>query len=198
MKTEFIKLGENTEVKVTEDTRYVLDVEVFHSKKTKKQSLNVIFEESGVTAEVIGAYRLLQGQQIDLHTQSVHKVPHTNCFIHIKGVLLDKSGSNYVGKIIIEKDAQQTSSYLEDNVLVIGDNTKNESQPILEIEADDVKASHGATTGRVDPSQVFYLKSRGLSEEEAKNTIVEGFFDSLLGKIDDETIRNKVKSKLNV
>lgn len=197
MKTEYIKLRENTEVKVEEDTRFVLDFQVLSKKETKTQSFSVIFEKPGVTAEVLGVYKLSEGQKIDLQTQSIHKVSHTQCFVHIRGVLFDNSESNYIGKIIIEKKAQQTSSYLEDNVLVIGENTRNQAQPILEIEADDVKASHGATTGRIDPAQIFYLKSRGLSEEEAKSTIIEGFFDSLLGKIDDEKIKSEVKSKLN-
>lgn len=197
MKTELIKLNESTVVKVVEDTRLVMDLDVAANKTAPKQSLSVIFEKPGISAEVLGAFKLSEGQKIDIKTESIHKVPNTQCFVHIKGVLFDDSGSNYVGKIVIEKGAQQTSSYLEDNILVVGENTENISQPILEIEADDVKASHGATTGRIDPGQVFYLKSRGLSDQETQNTIVEGFFESLLARIDDETIRNKVRKRIN-
>jgi len=196
MKTEFIKLGENTKVKVSEDTQFVLDVKA--NGGDLNQSIDVVFEKSGVSAEIIGVFKLLGGEEIGLRTSAIHKVPNTQCFTHIKGVLMDKSSSNYVGKIIIEKDAQQTSSYLEDNILVVGEGTNNISQPILEIEADDVRASHGATTGRINKDQLFYLQSRGLSEEEAQEVIIEGFLNSLLNRIQDETIRNKVKERLNV
>jgi len=198
MKTEYIKVlsGEDTVVNVEQDTQFVLDLT--GSDKTADLSFSVVFEKPGVKAEIIGIYKLLEDQKIKLETASIHKVPNTECFTRIKGVLMDNSQSDYRGKIIIEKRAQQTNSFLEDNVVVMGQNTKNSSQPILEIDADDVKASHGATTGRVSPEQVLYLKSRGLSEEEAQDIIIEGFFASLLGRIEDERIRDKVKEKLNV
>ena len=116
----------------------------------------------------------------------------------MRGVLLDGGKSDYIGKIIIEKPAQQTSSYLDDSVLVVGEDTHNNSQPILEIEADDVKASHGATTGRVDDMQVYYLKSRGFNELEAKNLIVEGFLRATLSRIQDEKVRSKVSVTLGL
>jgi len=197
MRTEYIKVGvgkvgSNTVVHVEQDTQFVLDL------GDQDCSFSVIFQKSGVKAEIIGVYNLSGGQKIKLETFAVHKVPHTQCFTYIKGVLMDNSESDYKGKIIIEKNAQQTNSFLEDNVVVIGQNTRNISQPILEIDADDVKASHSATTGRINPDEIFYLESRGLSEEESQNLIVEGFFASLLGRIEDERIRDKVKEKLNV
>jgi Fe-S cluster assembly protein SufD len=97
-----------------------------------------------------------------------------------------------VGKIIIAKKAFQTNSYLNNKTLVIGEGTKNVTRPILEIEADDVKASHGATTGRVRVDDVYYLTSRGLTKKEAEEIIVEGFFESLVAKIEDEDVREKV------
>ncbi|KKS59963.1 MAG: SufBD protein [candidate division WWE3 bacterium GW2011_GWF2_42_42] len=97
-----------------------------------------------------------------------------------------------MGKIIIAKKAFQTNSYLNNKTLVIGEGTKNITRPILEIEADDVKASHGATTGRVRESDVYYLRSRGLTKKEAEEIIVEGFFESLVAKIEDGDVREKV------
>ena len=196
MKTELVKVDSETEVKVQEDTQFVLDFEEFG--KDVAYSLAVIFEKPDAKAEIIGLYKLSDSQTLSLATSAIHKVPHTKCFTYVKGVLYDKARSDYVGKIIIESKAQQTSSYLEDNVIVVGKSTQNNSQPILEIEADDVKASHGATTGQINPEQVYYLQSRGFSEEEAKNTIIEGFFNSLLSRIKDEKIRDKVAKGLNV
>ena len=195
MKTELVKVGSNTEVKVQENTQFVLDFEGFGKDKT--YSLSLIFEKPGIEAEIIGVFKLSDKQMLSLATSAVHRVPQTKCLTSIKGVLQDNARSDYVGKIIIEKKAQQTNSYLEDNVIVVGKNTKNRSEPILEIEADDVKASHGATTGQINPEQVYYLQSRGFTKKEAENMIMEGFLASLLNKIKDEKIRDKVVGKLN-
>jgi Fe-S cluster assembly scaffold protein SufB len=192
MKTKLVKLKPSTKLNVTEDTQYVLDI-----SSISIGSVNVILKKQGVSAEIIGMYVMGDGKDISLETISTHKAPNTSCMTNIKGVLLDNSKSNYIGKIIIEKSAQQTTSYLDDSVLVLGENTKNESQPILEIEADDVKASHGATTGRIDKEQIYYLTSRGLSQKEAENLIAGGFFESTLSKIYDEDVRNEIKKKLS-
>ena len=194
MITKVLTPTENTIVKVTEDTQYVLDFPSMQGEYV----VDLQFEKQGVEAELIGMYVAGKGDDLKLTTIANHKVPHTKCTTNVKGVLLDKGKSSYIGKIIIAKPAQQTSSYLDDAVLVVGQDTQNKSQPILEIDADDVKASHGATTGRIDENQVYYLTSRGLSKKEASELIVDGFFESMLSTIADENIRNKVKSKLNV
>lgn len=190
-----LNVGEiNLEVK--EDTQFVVDVSKALSKKSGNVSLTLIFNKSGVTAEIICMYSLGVNESVALTTSTIHKVPNTSCVTYVKGVLFDGSESDYIGKIIIEKKAQQTNSYLNDDILVVGENTKNNSQPILEIEADDVKASHGATTGRVSKDQLYYLESRGLSEAESQNLIVEGFFESLLSKICDVEIKNNIRSRI--
>ena len=183
-------------LEVLEDTQFVVDISKALSKKVNDVSLTLIFNKSGVTAEIICMYSLGVNESVVLTTSTIHKAPFTSCVTYIKGVLFDGGNSSYTGKIIIEKKAQQTNSYLNDNILVVGENTKNNSKPILEIEADDVKASHGATTGRVNEDQLYYLESRGLSEVESQNLIVEGFFESLLSKITDDKIKNKIRNKI--
>lgn len=175
MKTQVIELQENMQVYAREDTQFVL---VFPNEKSVKLELNIIFEKEGVAAEIIGLYKLSKDQSVDLTTVATHKVPHTSCMTKIKGVLMDRARSKYTGKIVIEKAAQGTSSFLEHNVLVLGDETHNNSEPILEILANDVMASHGATTGRINEDQIYYLTSRGLSRVEAEELIVEGFLKS--------------------
>ena len=100
--------------------------------------------------------------------------------------------------IRIEKEAQKTYSYLENHTLKLGEKTLANSVPSLKIDANDVKASHGATTGRVDDMQVYYLKSRGFNELEAKNLIVEGFLRTALSRIQDEKVRSKVSVTLGL
>ena len=195
MKTELLKIDTDTQVPVMRDTRFVLDLS--HMETDKKYMVNLLFEKEGVEAELIVLYKLERGDKLNLTTIVTHKVPRTSCLTKVKGVLLDGSESVYVGKIVIEKPAQLTSSFLKDNVLVIGDNVINNSSPNLQIDANDVKASHGATTGRVSEDEVFYLTSRGLGRREAEDLIIQGFFEELLSTISDKSIRNKLYERLS-
>jgi len=191
MKVELLKTEKDILLKPLVDTQYVLI-------PSKEVSVTVEMEKEGVSSELMVPFNLSDNEQINLVTRSVHKVPNTSCFVRVRGALFDKAASDYVGKIVIEKGAQGTKSFLKDDVLSLGEKTKNHSQPILEIKANDVKASHGATTGRVGEKEVFYLMSRGLSGEEAKEVLVEGFFEALLSRISDDKIREQVKEKIYV
>ncbi len=191
MKVELLKSQQNIKLEPQEDTQYVII-------PSGEISIDVILNKQGISAELIALFSLKDSENVFLSTRSVHKVPHTTCMVSVKGALFDSSVSNYIGKIIIEKPAQQTTSYLEDNILSIGNKTRNASQPILEIEADDVKASHGATTGRINADQIYYLMSRGLSKEVSEKVVIGGFFESLLAKVGDEEIKDQVRKKLNV
>jgi Fe-S cluster assembly protein SufD len=191
MKVVLLKAGQNIVLKPIEDIQYVL-------LPSKETSVTIELEKEGVSAELVVPFTLHNNDQVNLITQAHHKVPNTNCIINVRGVLFDKSVSDYVGKIVIDRNAQKTISFLKDDVLSLGEKTKNHSQPILEIEANDVKASHGATTGRVSEDQLYYLMSRGLSKDEAEDLIVGGFFESLLVGIKDARIRKQVKKELNV
>lgn len=191
MKSIIITPSENTVIEVKEDTQFVLD---FSARENKQNRIELIFNKEGVTGEILALYAL-HNSKISLETISNHQVAHTSCNTKVKSVLYDKAESEYVGKILIAKNAQQTNSYLDDSVLVVGKNTKNSSEPILEIEADDVKASHGATTGAIDPNEVYYLTSRGLSVQEARDLIVQGFFESLLSEIVDSKVQDEFRQK---
>lgn len=192
-----LKVQGITEIKVVEDTQYV----VIDSGKTIKADYNLqlVFEKPGILAEVLGIFDLGAGQEIKIIMSTKHVASNTSCTVFIKAVLNDRSSFDFRGKIMIGKEAVQTNAFLHDNVLVAGENTKRNSQPTLEIETNDVKASHDSTTGRVDENQLYYLESRGLSEPEAKNLITAGFLAVLVDKILDKEIReivlNKIKSK---
>lgn len=190
LEKEFIG-GEDLVIKVLEDMQFVI-----LGAEGNEMSLKLIFEKPEVSAEIIGIFNLRTGENIKLKTSSVHKAPQSSCSTFIKAVLNDNSAFDYRGEILIEKNAQQTTAYLHDNVLVAGENTKRNSQPILEIEANDVKASHGSTTGRIDESQLYYLESRGLEKPQAEEIIKEGFLAGLVGKIADLKIREKALNKL--
>jgi Fe-S cluster assembly protein SufD len=191
MKVELLKTQKTMVLTPKSDTQYVLVPE-------GEMSIDLIMEKEGISTEFLVLYILRDSDQVNLSTQVLHKVPNTACLVRVKGVLWDKARSDYMGKIVIDKGAQQTTSYLEDDVLSVGEKSRNHSQPILEIEADDVKASHGATTGRIDKDQIYYLMTRGLSEEEAQEMVIDGFFESLLVRIKDDKVRSKVRRELYV
>ena len=196
-KSEILKLDHNTTYKVTENVDLILDL----SEVTGEVSLDLVFEKEGCSCHLIGMYVLNNGEKLDLKTSARHLARNTSCLQDVRGVLKDNSESKYIGSIIIEKDASQTESFLDDNVLVLGNGAKNQSDPTLEIKNNDVKASHGSTTGRINEEEIFYLSSRGLSKTESENIIVEGFFEKLLNQIEDlevrEEIFQKIQTKLN-
>ncbi|RJR27105.1 hypothetical protein C4561_02980 [candidate division WWE3 bacterium] len=196
MISKIVHPEENTKFQVTENTQFIALFNDYPDGKECKIELE--FNTEGISAEIICLYRLPERKSLHLTTVAKHIVPHTSCNTVVRGVLESKTDSYYIGKILIKKQAQQTSSYLSDRVLVLGDGVKNNSEPILEIEADDVSASHGASTGRINPDEIYYLQSRGLNEKESSDLIVEGFFNKVLETIADPEVRelaaNAVKS----
>lgn len=192
MKTILLK-PTNRVIPVSEDTCFVLDL-----SETVNAHIKFTFDKSGINAKIIGAYIGTKDFASNLVVETIHNVDNTSCTTEVKGALYDEASSSFEGRIIIKKNAQQTASYLSHDVLVLGNNTRNESRPVLEIDANDVKASHGATTGRIDLMQMFYLKSRGMTDHQAKSLILSGFFNSLLSQVPMEDIRIKVANSLGL
>lgn len=144
-----------------------------------QKSLIVNLEHPNVSCKIYCGYRVSLGNVIDLITTVVHKAPNTFCDTRIKGVLFDGGISNYRGKVVIERFAQGSSSYLENATLVVGNATHNHTEPTMQIEANDVSASHSSFTGRADENQLYYLQSRGLSKEESTELLVDAFLESI-------------------
>ena len=191
-KAEIIKLNGHQKYFVKEDVDLVLDL--FETKESSH--LEIIFDTPGVSCHLIGLYVLNEGEKVDFKTSATHKVRNTSCLQDVRGVLKNNAESKYIGSIVIEEKASLTESFLDDGVLVLGNGTKNQADPILEIKNNDVKASHGSTTGRINEEEIFYLMARGLSKSESENLIVEGFFEKLLNQIEDEQVRNLIAEKL--
>ena len=163
-----------------------------HSQK----SLEVFLRGDHSRVEILGAV-LGRGQdRFNLDVKTIHQGVGTSAYTHVRGVLFDESYVSFSGLIRIDKGANKTSSLLENRVLVLGEKARAESIPSLEIEADDVKASHAATVGKIDPDQLFYLQSRGIELKTAVRMIVDGFFDPILSKIDDEKLVARIKGDL--
>ena len=157
----------------------------------------------------VNALMFLRNQQHhELKTNINHKNEHCKSSQLVKSVLLDKSNGTYQGKIYVTKDAQKTDGYQLSKALVLSENSVFNSKPELEIYADDVKCSHGSTTGNIDENSIFYLMSRGLSKEQANKMLIEGFLNEAIETITETNIQllisklfidkiNKTKFEIN-
>jgi Fe-S cluster assembly protein SufD len=132
-------------------------------------------------------------QHFHLHTLQRHLVDHTTSDLLIKTCLRDRARSIYQGLIQVSEGAQRTDAYQANRNLLLSDQARADSIPGLEILANDVRCTHGATIGHVDPDQMYYLRSRGLPEAEAQRLIVEGFFAPVLDRIPLESVRDQLR-----
>ncbi len=161
--------------------------------KLTRIKTNSIFNGEGASSESIDMFVARNSGHIDITTNAEHIAKNTTNNMYSRGVLYDNSSSIYRGLIKIDKSAQKTSSHLHGKNLKMSADSLANSIPSLKIDANDVQASHGDSTSKVDENQVYYLMSRGLSKEQAEKMIVEGFFDPLLSKVPEE-FRNAVEA----
>lgn len=154
----------------------------------------------GSRAQVNGVLFTSGRQHLAYFTRQDHAAPHTQSDLLYKGGLKDKSRIVWKGMIRVEKDAQRTDAYQKNDNLVLSDAARADSIPGLEIEANDVRCTHGATAGRVDEDMIFYCQTRGVARETAIRLIVEGFFANVYDRIIlepvRETLRQAVAAKL--
>jgi Fe-S cluster assembly protein SufD len=150
----------------------------------------------GATSRVTGAYFADGTQHLDYDTFQEHIAPHTTSDFAFKGALRDTATAVWRGMIRVEKDAQKTNAYQENRNLLLSPQAHADSIPGLEILANDVRCTHGATLGQVDRDQLFYLMARGLSRAEAERLIVRGFFQDVLDRIQLEPVRDALAAAL--
>jgi Fe-S cluster assembly protein SufD len=142
-----------------------------------------------VECHLYGLY-LASGQQlVDNHTEVHHKYPNGESNQLYKGVLLDKAKAVFNGKIYVYPDAQKTNAFQQSNNILFSDKATVNAKPQLEIFADDVKCSHGTTVGQLNKEALFYLRSRGISEESAKNLLVNAFAFDVTQKVQNASLR---------
>jgi Fe-S cluster assembly protein SufD len=167
----------------------------FGSKKGKVRIQNDL-AGPGATSRVTGAYFADGEQHLDYDTFQEHIAPNTESDFAFKGALRDHATAVWRGMIRVEEDAQKTNAYQECRNLMLSPTTHAVPIPGLEILANDVRCTHGATVGRVDREQLFYLMARGLPRPEAERLIVRGFFQNVLDRIELEPVREAVTSAL--
>lgn len=131
-------------------------------------------------------------QHIDNHTQVNHAVPNCTSDEYYKTVLDDKSRSIFRGRIIVAEDAQQTNADQQNNNLLLSRHAEADTKPQLEIYADDVKCSHGATVGQLDETSLFYLKSRGINDDTARGLLTFAFANEVVDRVQIESIKSEL------
>jgi Fe-S cluster assembly protein SufD len=165
---------------------------------SKKGKIRIQNDLAGPNAKsfVTGAYFADGEQHLDYDTFQEHIAPHTESNFAFKGALRDTATAVWRGMIRVEKDAQRTDAYQENRNLLLSPKAHADSIPGLEILANDVRCTHGATLGQVDREQLFYLMARGLSRGEAERLIVRGFFQDVLDRIELEPVREALAAAL--
>ncbi|MCB0581967.1 MAG: Fe-S cluster assembly protein SufD [Phaeodactylibacter sp.] len=145
-----------------------------------RNNLVTTLNNQGTGTNFYGVYFAKGEQHIDNHTFIDHAQPHCVSNELYKGILTDKAHGVFNGKVLVRRDAQKTNAFQQNSSLVLSDKAQMDSKPQLEIFADDVRCSHGATIGQLDETAVFYLRSRGLSDDQARAMLQQAFLEEVI------------------
>jgi Fe-S cluster assembly protein SufD len=182
----------NTEtVSQGRDSRFTLSTSTFSGAIVRN---NVYVHVDGENAEtnLYGLYLTDDKQLVDNHTVIDHKVPNCNSNELYKGVLDGQSTGVFNGKVYVREQAQKINAFQSNGNVLLSDNASMNSKPELEIYADDVKCSHGSTTGQIDEEAIYYLRARGISEKSAKSLLINGFVGEVVDQISNEIVREHI------
>ena len=196
-----------TEVIIVSDGQLIRDIEVQSGQRKDMVllmfpgvncdiRLDVRLTGEGAEANVYGAYVCGGEEKVKIAVDMHHDMPHCNSRQLFKGIAGGVSKVDFYGKIIVAQDAQRTEAYQENHNILLTEGAKVDTKPQLEIYADDVKCSHGATIGRLNEEEQFYMRSRGISLEDAKVLQMISFVAPVLENIPDETQREALAAQL--
>ena len=158
-----------------------------------RNEFNARFNDEGGECTLNGLFMIDGTQLFDAHTLMDHAKPYCNSHEHYKGILDEKSRGVFNGKVIVRQDAQKTNAFQENNNILLSDAALVNTKPQLEIFADDVKCSHGATIGQMDEDAKFYLESRGIGEETSRALLLHAFASDVITSIKIESIKNYIE-----
>lgn len=191
---EYLKKdSQSTSFNVKKDEHLTL-ILVAQEASNYTTAVNLVGE--GAQADIFGIVLGNDAHEIQINTLQDHQAPNTMSNLLIKSALSGRSQFKYEGFIKVEKGAQRTNAYQRNENLMLSSEAKSESKPALEILANDVRCTHSATMGKVDKDQLFYLQSRGIPLKAATSLIVEGFFQSILDRIEDEKAKKVIMKEI--
>lgn len=162
---------------------------------TVRTDYKILLEGERAEALLNGVAMLAEKREAHTHVFMDHQAPACRSYQLFKNVLNDFSRSSFEGKIMVRQAAQKTEAFQLNNNLLLNDYAHSDSKPNLEIFADDVKASHGSTVGQLDPEQLFYMKTRGFSDQEAKNLLIYGFCEQVIEMIPVASLRQAISER---
>ena len=164
--------------------------------KFNKLDIEVNHNEEYSSSSIFSALNLLNNEHQEIKTRVNHNAPHCHSYQKIKNVLNNKSKGVYQGKIFVKNIAQKTDAYQLSRGLILDDKAEFDAKPELEIYADDVKCSHGSTSGSIDLDSIHYLKSRGIPEKKAYQMLINGFLCEVLEKLNEKNLKKFLLQKL--
>jgi Fe-S cluster assembly protein SufD len=183
----FVKVNKEEEFLIRKRGKYLFFLDNFSG------NLRVVLDHQESEAFIFGVYLGKGKEEFKLNTFQIHQKGGSFSNLLVKGVFLDKSRFFYQGLIRIEKGADKSHAYQKNQNLVLSEDCFVESNPYLEILANDVFCTHGATTSNLDKEQIFYLKTRGLNEKKATILLVEGFLFEVFFEMEKVLGKEKVK-----
>ena len=154
-----------------------------------RNSIEVVLDGEGAETTLAGLSLVAGTQHVDTHTVIDHAKPHCESREEYKGIIDDRGRGVFSGKIIVRKDAQKTDAKQSNNNLLLSDDASIDTKPQLEILADDVRCTHGATVGRLDENAVFYLRSRGIGAAEARDILTWAFAGDIVSQVAPDGLR---------
>ncbi len=169
---------------------------IYNGKYFKEFLVNKL-SGKGANSKTFIIYLAKDEQQYDIYTASIHEGKNTTSNMITKGAVNDKARALSHGLVRIEENASGSNGYETQDALLLSDYAEADAIPNLEIKNNDVKCSHGSTVGQIDKDKIFYLMSRGLSEKQAKQKIIEGYFSQVILELNDEEISDKIYSHIS-
>ncbi|WP_268034961.1 Fe-S cluster assembly protein SufD [Algoriphagus sp. PAP.12] len=179
----------NIETDIQKDSQFTA-VTISLSGDMVRNNLNLNLLGSNSEGNMYGLYLLNDKTHVDNHTNVDHTIPHAESNELYKGILADQSRGVFNGKIFVRQDAQKTNAFQQNNNILLSEDAVINTKPQLEIWADDVKCSHGCTTGQLDEEALFYLQARGIDKTQAKGLLLYAFAGEVLEHIEDESFHN--------
>ncbi|PZX51910.1 Fe-S cluster assembly protein SufD [Algoriphagus chordae] len=178
----------NIETDIQKDGRFT-SVNISLSGEMVRNNLSINILGSNSEGNMYGLYLLNGKTHVDNHTNVDHTVAHAESNELYKGILADSSRGVFNGKIFVRQDAQKTNAFQQNNNILLSEDAVVNTKPQLEIWADDVKCSHGCTTGQLDEEALFYLQARGIAKDQAKGLLLYAFAGEVMAHIKDESFR---------
>jgi len=182
---------------VLERDAQLLNITVGLGGRLTKGSVEASLAGPGARSELLGVFFGSGRQHFDLHTLQEHRAQSTASDLLYKSALADEARAIYTGLIRITRQGQKSDAYQANRNLLLSQGAKADSVPMLEIEADDVRCTHGVAVGPIEEEQAFYLMSRGLSQREAERLIVHGFFEQVFRRIPLERLREELAEEVD-